>query len=80
MKITFSCYMYSHPRNYSYPIENKQYFFRFFICKSYYVNPILTGHFESKVLLGGGGQFDPPSDLGPFLGNYLQVVSDDNML
>ena len=27
-------------------------------------NPILTGLFESKFLLGGG-QFDPPSDLGP---------------
>ena len=23
-------------------------------------NPILTGLFESKFLLGGGGQFDPP--------------------
>ena len=30
------------------------------------INPILTGLFESKFLLvGGGGQFDPPSDLGP---------------
>ena len=24
------------------------------------VNPILTGLFETKFLLGGGGQFDPP--------------------
>ena len=29
------------------------------------INPILTGLFETKFLLGGGGQFDPPSDLGP---------------
>ena len=26
-------------------------------------NPILTGLFESKFLLGGGGQFDPPPPL-----------------
>ena len=24
------------------------------------INPILTGLFESKFVLGGGGQFDPP--------------------
>ena len=33
-----------------------------------YLNPILTGLFESKFLLGGGGggvNLTPPSDLGP---------------
>ena len=31
------------------------------------LNPILTGLFESKFLLGGGGgvNLTPPSDLGP---------------
>ena len=28
-------------------------------------NPILTGLFESKFLLGGGVNLTPPSDLGP---------------
>ena len=31
-----------------------------------FLNPILTGFFESKFLLGGGGvNLTPPSDLGP---------------
>ena len=29
------------------------------------LNPILTGFFESKFLLGGGVNLTPPSDLGP---------------
>ena len=29
------------------------------------INPILTGLFESKFLLGGGLNLTPPSDLGP---------------
>ena len=37
--------------------ENLLFFFR--------LNPILTGLFESKFLLGGGVNLTPPSDLGP---------------
>ena len=29
------------------------------------LNPILTGLFETKFLLGGGVNLTPPSDLGP---------------
>ena len=29
------------------------------------INPILTGLFETKFLLGGGVNLTPPSDLGP---------------
>ena len=29
------------------------------------LNPILTGLFKSKFLLGGGVNLTPPSDLGP---------------
>ena len=37
----------------------------FFAKKLVLFNPILTGLFESKFLLGGGVNLTPPSDLGP---------------
>ena len=37
----------------------------FWGLRSEWVNPILTGLFESKFLLGGGVNLTPPSDLGP---------------
>ena len=40
------------------------------------VNPILTGLFESKFLLGGGGQFDPPPfrSRGPFGADRHEIL------
>ena len=39
-------------------------------------NPILTGLFESKFLLGGGGgvNLTPPSDLGPFGADCREIL------
>ena len=43
-------------------------------------NPILTGLFESKFLLGGGGQFDPPfrsrPQRGPIAAKILHGCQD----
>ena len=52
------------------------------ISKPFYLifNPILTGLFESKFLLGGGGQFDPPPPLqisapkGPIAAKFCMDV------
>ena len=42
-------------------------------------NPILTGLFESKFLLGGGGggvNLTPPSDLGPEGADRREICMD----
>ena len=45
---------------------NSEYFTLMMLDVSFIFNPILTGLFESKFLLGGGGvNLTPPSDLGP---------------